>query len=222
MATPRQIEGQINSLIKFLVGRSLVDDQRFAVRRRGVGNLVQVTFDAAERVSVAMRNRSYREIYQHLVEERAYNMRMLDGALLQMMYVFTGRMLQRHRLAFFSAPHLEEFQNNPEIYLNDEIYADVVARNIVPFPLRFDYDAREGRDHELVHPKSHLSLGQYENCRIPVTAPLTPFRFLDFILRNFYHTASAAHVESLPTQVGSFPESILPAERGVVYVAIPA
>ncbi len=222
MMTAHQIESQINRLIKFLVARGLVDDQRFAVQRRISGNLVQVTFGAADRVSVAMRDRSYDQIYWSLVQERAYNVKMLDGALLQMMYVFGRGTLQQHRLAFFSAPHLEEFQNNPDIYLSDEIYADVVARNIVPFPLRFDYDAREDQYRELLHPKSHLSLGQYENCRIPVTAPLTPYRFLDFVLRNFYHTASASHMESLPKQDGSFPESILPSERGVVHIGIPA
>lgn len=222
MPTPREIEGQINGLTRFLVERSLVDDQRFARRRPKAGNVVHVTFEAAEHVSTAMRNLSYEEIYQHLIKERAYNLKMLDGALMQMMYVFSGRTLQRHRLAFFSAPHLDEFQNNPDIYLNDEIYADVVARNIVPFPLRFDYDVRDGRHQELIHPKAHLTLGQYENCRIPVTAPLTPFWFLDFVLRNFYYRAWAPHVDGLPAQGDSFEESILPAERRVIHIAVPA
>ena len=142
----------------------------------------------------ALRNRPYGEIYQHLVQERAYNVKMLDGALIQMMYTFADRTLQRHRLAFFSAPHLENFQNDPEIYLEDEFYADVVARNIVPFPLRFDYDDQDGHQ-ELVHPKSHLTLGQYENCRIPVTAPMAPFglstlSFAIFITRHSRNTLS--------------------------------
>ena len=62
---------------------------------------------------------------------------MLDGALIQMTYEFSDKKLRRHRLAFFPSPHLEEFQNNPDIYLDDEIYADVVAKNIVSFPVRF-------------------------------------------------------------------------------------
>ncbi len=137
------------------------------------------------------------------------------------MYVFVGGVLERHRLAFFPAPHLEEFQNNPDIYLEDEIFADIVAKSIVPFPVRFDYDTRDGIHCELTHPKSHLSLGQYENCRIPVTAPMTPFGFIDFVLRNFYHTAFDRYAEKLPPRGGSFEESILPAERGVVHVVVP-
>ena len=222
MLTPRQIENQINKLIKYLVEMGLADDQNSAFQRSGRGSLVEVTFDKAENVSIALKNRPYNEIYQHLARERAYNVKMPDGALIQMMYIFDGSTLQRHRLAFFSAPHLEEFQNNPDIYLNDEIYADVIARNIVPFPVRFDYDARDGYYRELVHPKSHLSLGQYENCRIPVTDPMSPFWFIDFILRNFYDTAEERYTDELSAQGSSFAESILPTERNIVHITVPA
>ena len=219
--TPHQIERQLNELVGYLVETGLADNQSFAFRRLGRGKLVQVTFNKAEHVSVALKDRSYSEIYRILVQEGAYNVKMLDGALIQMMYVFDDETLRGHRLAFFPAPHLEEFQNNPDIYQDDEIYADVIARNIVPFPLRFDYDAGDNRQRELEHPKSHLSLGQYEHCRIPVTSPLTPFWFIDFILRNFYHTAFSRYADKLPVQGGSFAESILPAERTVVHVAVP-
>ena len=221
MLTAHQIEKQINELIKCLVEMGLADDQRFAFRRAGRDNVVQVTFDKAEHVSIALKDRSYAEIYQYLKQVGAFSAKMLDGALVQMMYLFQGSTLQRHRLAFFSSPHLEEYQNNPDLYVEDEIHGDVIARNIVPFPLRFDYDAKSEHHRELVHPKSHLSLGQYENCRIPVTHPLTPFWFIDFILRNFYNTATTRHTDRLPPQDGSFVESILPTERGIVHLSVP-
>lgn len=221
MPTPHQIEKQINELIKYLVETSLVDDQQFACQRSGKNDLVLVTFDKAEHVSVSLKDRAYNEIYQDLAQERAYNAKMLDGALIQMMYTFADGTLQRHRLAFFPAPHLEEFQNHPDVYQDDEIYADVVAKDIVPVPVRFDYDVRDGHYRELVHPKSHMTLGNYENCRIPVTAPMTPLWFMDFILRNFYHTAFVRRADGLPAQHGSFAESIFPSERRVVHVVVP-
>lgn len=220
MPSPNQIESQINKLIGYLVEIGLADDQRRTFQKTVDGNLRQVTFEGSEHVQFALKNRSYDEIYQHLVQERAYNVKMLDGALIQMMYTFTVGTLQRHRLAFFSAPHLENFQNDPEIYLEDERYADVVAKNIVPFPLRFDYHDHDGHQ-ELAHPKSHLTLGQYKNCRIPVTAPMAPFWFIDFILRSFYHTAFERYAEQLPRHSENFDRSILPDEEAVVHVAIP-
>ena len=121
-------------------------------------------------------------------------------------------MLQRHRLAFFSSPHLDDFQNDPEVYLDDELYADVVARSVVSFPLRFDYHDRG--DQELVHPKSHLTLGQYRNCRIPVSAPMSPFWFMDFVLRNFYHTAFLRYADRLPRQSDGFTPVDTPGRSG--------
>ena len=222
MPTLSQIEKQINELIKYLVEESLTNAQYFAFQRLSRDGFSEVTFQNAEHLSIALKNLPYEEVYKHLVQREAYNVKMLDGALIQMMYAFADETLQRHRLAFFPAPHLEEFQNNPDIYQDDEIYADVIAKNIVPFPVRFDYDARDSHYQEVVHPKSHLTLGQYEHCRIPVTAPMTPFWFIDFILRNFYHTASVRYTDRLPVQDGSFAESILPAERDVVHMVVPA
>ena len=221
MPSPSDIQKQINDLITYLVKISLADDQCFAFQRAAGDNSVQVTFAGSEHVSIALRNLPYHEIHRRLEQERAYNVKMLDGALVQMMYLFADETLQRHRLAFFPSPHLEEFQNNPDIYQEDEMYADVVARNIVPFPVRFDYDVQEAYQ-EFAHPKSHLTLGQYQNCRIPVTAPVMPFRFIDFVLRNFYHTAFVRQADGLPVRNGSFAEAIRPAERSVAHLVIPA
>lgn len=221
MPTPNEVESQINGLVSHLVEEGLADDQHFAFQRGGRHNAVEITFPGADFVSGALRDRPYDEIYDALIRERAYNMKLPDGGLIQMMYAFQSGALVRHRLAFFSSPRLDEFQNNPEIYLDDEIYADVVARNIVAFPIRFDYDAGDDVHQELVHPKSHLTLGQYQNCRIPVTAPLTPEHFMDFILRNFYHTAFTQFADNSPSFSGSFAESILRSERGLIHMAIP-
>ena len=211
---------QINDLIGHLVRIGLADDQRFAFQREVDASQHHITFAGSEHIQFALKNLNYEQIYQHLVRERAYNVKMLDGALIQMMYMFENGTIRRHRLAFFSAPHLEKFQNDPDIYLQDERYADVVTRNIVPFPIRFDYnndDAQPRPD----HPRSHLTLGQYENCIIPVTAPMAPFWFVDFILRGFYHTAFHRFVRHLPNHSDNFERSILPEEEAVVHISVP-
>ena len=222
MPSPVQIQKQIDHLVAYLVQISLSDSQHYAFRRTLRNNLEEVTFRNAGYVSGALKARAYDEIYHELAKRHAYTVKMLDGALIQMMYMFSNADLQRHRLAFFPAPHLDEFQNNPNIYLEDEIYADIISKDKVPFPIRFDYDARSDVHVELQHPRSHLTLGQYKNCRIPVTSPMTPFWFIDFVLRNFYHTAFTKYADKLPSCDGSFAESILPEERGVVHVSVPA
>ena len=221
MSSPAdQVVAQINRLVAYLVQISLSDSQNYAFRRSLRGNIEEVTFQNAGYVSDALKDRAYDQIYHELAENGAYTAKMLDGALIQMMYMFSRTTLERHRLAFFPAPHLDEFQNNPEIYLEDEIYADITSKSNVPFPIRFDYDG--SAQVELEHPKSHLTLGQYKNCRIPVTAPMTPFWFIDFVLRNFYHTAFLKYANKLPSFDNLFTESILPKEQEVVHISVPA
>ena len=222
MPSALQTKGQIEGIVRCLIETSLADDQTFPYLDGSPTGLASVTFPGAEFVSIALRDRAYDEIYAELVESRAYVIKMLDGALIQMMYQFFQGTLTSHRLAFFPSPYLDDFQSNSEIYLTDELYADVVARNIVHTPMRFDYDSEELGNQKLPHPKSHLTLGQYENCRIPVSRPLTPLRFADFLLRNFYHTAHERYANKLPVFGVGFDESINSAERGLCHMVIPA
>ena len=218
--TPRATLDQINRLIRHLVEVSLADDQQFAFRRET--DVVEITFKNARYVSGALGGVSYADVYQDLARHRAFNAKLLDGALLQMMYIFSSGALRQHRLAFFPAPHLERFERDPESYDTDQMYADIVARNILPLPVRFDYDSRADRHMNVAHPKSHLTLGEYAHCRIPVTAPLTPHRFVDFILRSFYRTRSGEFASDLPRFRGVFAGSITPAERNVLHMTVPS
>jgi len=221
VSTPELLLRQINGLVGDLVEMGLAQDQNYVFLRKLSATSVEVTFPRADHLSIALKDQAYSEVYDILLAERALVIKLPDGALIQMQYLFEDDALERHRLAFFPSPHLEEFQNNPEVYLEDAAYADIVARSIVPFPIRFDFDCRDGVWKELEHPKSHLSLGQYENCRIPVSAPLSPACFMDFVLRNFYNTAFIQYADRLPKPAWWFNDSILATEQDVVHIKVP-
>ena len=218
--TPRTTFEQIQRLTAHLVETGLVDDQQFPVWRET--DVVEITFGNAGYMSVALGGTPYAEVYSDFVRHRVFNAKLLDGALIQMMYLFADGALRQHRLAFFPSPHLERFERDPESYEADRMYADIVARSVLPLPIRFDYDSRDERHVDLAHPKSHLTLGEYAYCRIPVTAPLTPHRFVDFILRSFYRTPSGDLAAALPRLTGSFAGAMTPAERSVLHVTVPA
>ena len=217
--TPSRTLSQINDLIRHLVEVGLADDQQFAFQRRT--DVVEVTFANAKHVSDALGGVPYAQVYDDFVRKRVFNVRFPDGALIQMMYTFTGGSLQQHRLAFLPAPQLEPYERDPDSYEEDHIHADIVGRNVLPLPLRFDYDSRDGRHKDLAHPRSHLTLGEYTNCRIPVSAPLAPHRFVDFVLRNFYHTRHRDFTSQLPQFSGAFAVSITDAESNVLHVKVP-
>lgn len=217
--TPRTAFKQIQRLTAHLVETGLADDQQFPVWRET--DVVEITFGNAGYISVALGGTPYAEVYSDFVRHRVFNAKLLDGALVQMMYLFADGALRQHRLAFFPSPHLERFERDPESYEADRMYADIVARSVLPLPIRFDYDSRDERHVDLAHPKSHLTLGEYTHCRIPVTAPLTPHRFVDFILRSFYRTPSGDLAAALPRLTGSFAGAVTPAERSVLHVTVP-
>jgi hypothetical protein len=101
------------------------------------------------------------------------------------------------------------------------MYADAVMRQVVTVPVRFDFDDRDGVPKNIEHPRSHLTLGQYSNCRIPVSAPVTPGVFIGFILRSFYNTAIGMISGGSPCAVHRWEETITTDEAGLLHVAIP-
>ncbi|MCY4223858.1 MAG: DUF2290 domain-containing protein [Bacteroidetes bacterium] len=194
MTSPPEIVREINGLISHLMRNDVVDDQNFAYASNR-GGTIQVRFKGSEHLAGVMKNRDYLEIYQMMTTHRVYNIKMLDGALIQMNYEFIETSLIRHRLAFYPSPTLDEFSTNPDIYFEDEMDGDVITTNTSPFFFRFDYDSRSNTSQKLRHPKSHLSLGQYPHCRIPVTSPMTPLWFIDFVMRNFYETPDHCYTD---------------------------
>ncbi len=189
--TPATVLTQTTKLIASLIEAGLSDDQNFPSLSNGPENTSEVTIPGTHDFSVSLKNISYREIYEALEAGRSYHIRMIDGGLIQILYRFKDQNLTSHRLCYFPSPDFEAFQNDPEVYLTDPIYGDILQKSIVPFPVRFDFNLDDALHVEVDHPKSHLTLGQYTNCRIPVSAPLTPHSFLSFILDSFYKCAAA-------------------------------
>ena len=222
MKLPVKIKHEIDELIAILIEIGLSDDQNFTSIKNLDNEITEVSYSPIARISVALKKMAkYEKVYDQLNETRAYSLKLPDGALIQMMYSFQKNMISRHRLTFFPSPYLEKFQNEPEIYYDDEIFAEVLKKSVVPFPIRFDYDNRDEIFKELEHPKSHLTLGQYTNCRIPVSAPLTPSIFIDFIIRNFYNTIIYRFTDKIRPGKIRFSESIVGNEKSVIYMQLP-
>jgi hypothetical protein len=206
--TPQQTLDQIEKFTLKLVELSLSSEQNFPATHGKPSREYEITTKNAKAMTVALKNVAYRDIYVELLRSECYNIKMLDGALISIRYRFDAGMVSEHTLAYFPSPDLEQFQNEPEIYLQDEIYADIVAKNIVAFPIRFDYNSDSSRFKEVDHPMSHLTLGQFVNCRIPVCSPVGPLTFGGFILRNFYNTAFRKYSEEIPTSKLRFEKTI--------------
>lgn len=209
----------INGLTAGLVELGLADDQNFAYVRP-FSDAMEVTYPSELSPSYVLRARPYAETYSELRDARAFNVRLLDGGLLQLSYRFQNDSLVWHRLAFLPSPTLEAYQDDPELYARDELYSDIVDVRVVTVPVRFDFDVSESEP-EMHHPMSHLTLGQYNNCRIPVSSPVHPEAFFAFVLQSFYNTPSRTFTTGIDLTRGSIPECISEGDRKAVHVVVP-
>lgn len=214
MTNHRYIHQQIQIITQKLISVGLSAQQNQPI----IKGSSEIAYAGMKNLSIALKNIEYIEIYKELDKNRNYNIKMIDGALLQFLYTYDKSQLISHRLAFFPSPFLYDFQSEPELYELDEIYADIIARNILPVPIRFDYDPANYR--ELDHPMCHLTLGQFKNCRIPINSPITPNTFISFILRNFYNTALKKFTSELDFSSYLFDKTITPIEQKILHLAI--
>ena len=178
MPRPNQIRQQIQTLADELLASGLCLEANPPVLRRGRRGIERIGFAQDARSGKAMRKyMDYEQTYQTLAASRIFNMALRDGALIQMQYEFQNRRITKHRLAFNPAPYApEEYPEEDSTFRGRFDFTAISDRTVVPVPFRFDFDEPNAID--LEHPKSHLTLGQSEFCRIPVSAPLTPMQFM--------------------------------------------
>lgn len=188
MAEINNVLKEIKLITTELIRCGMAEEYNYPVIREQ-----EVVWNKYSDISVYLRNLDYKKIYEEIESVKNYNFRMPDGGMFQLMYRFDrrGRELQSHRLAFYPSPTYEIYQNDCELYDNDDIYGDILNKSVLPVIVRADYNKAEikGNVH---HPYSHITLGDYKNCRIPVDKPISPLKFVNFIMEHFYYVPSSS------------------------------
>lgn len=211
--SPEGVRRQIADFIERLISASVSAKQFHPSVRTGEGGSVHI---GRQSTSIALRDVSYDDVYRELNLNDAYDVKLVDGGLLIFQYRFgSDETLLQHRLAYFPCPALPTVDEAPALYEYDELFGDIIARRLVRFPIRFDYAPSNYAD--VVHPASHITLGQYENCRIPVVGPLHPNSFGMFIVRNFYSRVYIRHKNKFDRKIHRLEqiETISVAERRI-------
>lgn len=218
--TATTIYNQINRLTTQLIQSGLCEAQNHPSRRFGRDDVEEISVSNIDH-SIFLKSIPYSEMFRRLLETKTYNMKMIDGALISLSYRFKSNRLIASRLSYFPSPDLVSFQNEPELYWDDELYGDILDKRVVAVPIRFDFDADVNTYKPIVHPKSHLTIGQFKNCRIPVSSALTPYQFLLFIVMNFYNCAYVKCSSLFTVCRDSFDSTIFAEERELLHMNTP-
>lgn len=217
----KSIEKQIKKLTSQLIEVGLCVNQNYPSNKKS-GGFNTVSFYGDKGISKALKNIPYTELYHELVDAKCYNMMFIDGGLAQLSYTIAKNTLISHRLCFFPSPDLETYKEAQEAYDMDYLYGNVVRDTIMPFPIRFDFDLDEKRYKEIYHSRTHMTLGEFDHCRIPVSSPLTPISFISFLLRHLYFEDRNPKVNDLiyASENQIFSETITANEKKVPHFTI--
>ena len=187
MREQEKVFQEIKKITQELIRCGLAEEYNFPVIRQ-----TDVVWEKSQDISLYLKNMDYATIYKEMEKNHNYNIKLPDGGILQLMYRFNGRgtELQSHRLAYYPSPTYEIYQNDADLYDADYIYGDILNKDILPVVIRADYNKDEAES-EVHHPYSHITLGGYKNCRIPVDKPISPMKFVKFIMEHFYYVPSS-------------------------------
>ncbi len=183
---------QLQEITSLLIKSSFATSYNFPTEKNGI-----IVWENFKNISFALKNQPYQNLFHECIKERAYNYILIDGALIQIMYECKNNLMIKHRLAFYPNPNFERFQDSPEdyedTYYGHELFTEISEKNVITFPIRFDFDNDPNKYEEHDHSYVHASLGNYKNCRIPISRPITPNKFILFILRSFYFDKFKQH-----------------------------
>lgn len=220
MLTALQIYNDIVRVTEKVIAAGISSGGEKMPSMKTEGNISIIGISGVKDIAVALKNMPYNELHSVLEYEGFFNFRLADGGLVQMIYLFKDDKIWKHKLGYFPSPTFESFQNEEELYMEDCIYLEILDKRVLPVAIRFDYDCTDGVFTDLIHPKSHLTLGQYKNCRIPVCSPITPSLFVEFILRSFYNTALRNFSEKISFDFIRFDQNATEKEMDRIHIRI--
>lgn len=129
--------------------------------------------------------------FEELLNERQYSFLFIDKSYVQIYYQFDkfGSLLSA-RLAYYPYPLkltnelLDTYFDESMDDILSEVYLSLLEQEYVTNTshIRFDYDATVTS-----HAKSHLQFAGINNLRVPVQMMVTPYLFIDFVARHFFH-----------------------------------
>lgn len=141
----------------------------------------------------------YRETYKVARKFSDYNLLIEDdGALLQFGYDLDEyNKINELRYAYYEAPteHISyekfleksgfEYEECGSLFYDEYtqyISEEALKNNVTS--VRYDFSLKQRK--ELIHPVSHIHIGQQNEIRLPISFIMTPKNFLSFIIRHIY------------------------------------
>ena len=124
---------------------------------------------------------------ENILLDNQYLIEMYDKSIFQFECIVENEEIMKMRMVFFKKDNIIWEVNKINIMEGNELEQDDwFEQNFgMPIMLRIDYDPKEYVD--IIHSKSHMTLFNSQNCRIPMKTYFMFSEFVYFVLNSFYN-----------------------------------
>ena len=177
-----------DSIIKELYQKNMIRDvlqhsiikthnQLYKISRNQTESPSNILYDKLLPIEVVMNT---------LLEKKEYNILLYDRSIIQYDFIIKDGKIIKERLIFIKKHNYLWSQD--EIIEKDMNEFEIdwfTEERGIPIVIRIDFDEQNHID--VIHPSSHMTLSNYDECRIPMMGPVSLYDFLNFILNFFYN-----------------------------------
>lgn len=176
-----------NNIVRELYEKEMIRDIKCHVTS-DLGEVVEITHENKSNESNILYDRHLpiETIMDILLENKEYNLLLYDRSIIKYQFTIKNGKICKERLIFIKKHNYlwtKDEINKKDI---DDFGTDWFQEEIsIPIVIRIDYDDENYED--IVHPITHMTLSNYEECRIPMMGAVTLYNFINFILNFFYN-----------------------------------
>lgn len=227
MINPDHLKTEIQNIQLFLISKGYTNRDNFVfVKTEGRKDFTICINNLGDKIFLGEANNchSYEELYYFYHQNKVFLTELIDGALIQVEYVIRDNALWSYRLAFLPNPRLIAQEIEPDLYESEELFfIDSINKPVIHPVIRFDFDNDPEHYVPTKHSRSHLTIGQSDRCRIALSEPLTPYKFITFIFEHFYgslYDNIKSELFSLQFHALGFQECLQQEERDYLHLKV--
>lgn len=183
----RDFTTDYNNIVKELYEKKMIRDIKCHVISDR-GEAVEITHENKSNESNILYDRHLpiETIMDILLENKEYNLLLYDRSIIKYQLAIRNGKIYKERLIFIKKHNYlwtKDEINKKDI---DDFGIDWFQEEIsIPIVIRIDYDSENYED--IIHPITHMTLSNYEECRIPMMGAVTLYNFVNFVLNFFYN-----------------------------------
>lgn len=183
----RDFMSDYNNIVRELYEKEMIRDIKSHVIN-DFGEVVEITHENKSNESNILYDRHLpiEKIMNILLENKEYNLLLYDRSIIKYQFTISNGKICKERLIFIKKHNYlwtKDEINKKDI---DDFGIDWFQEEAsIPIVIRIDYDDENYED--IIHPITHMTLSNYEECRIPMMGAVTLYNFMNFVLNFFYN-----------------------------------